>query len=73
MKWNNFLESLPAIGFDILIVYIKNKMSHEPYEINYYTCNSSKYMEIIGSNNMDMKFSFWTKINLERVFDEIQN
>jgi hypothetical protein len=73
MKWNNFLECTPAIGFDILIVYIRKKMPHEPYEINYYTCKSPLYMNIIGEHNMDLRFAFWTKINLDQAFDEIQS
>ena len=73
MKWNNFLECLPNIGMKILIVNLYRNQERTVLLERFFTCESEKYMNIIGEHNMDMRYTFWTKINTFGILNEIQS
>jgi hypothetical protein len=67
MRWHNFLEAKPADFHDIVIYYQPGSF----IDRKFYICKSQDYMNIVGSNNMDLRFAFWTILNLDEIDDYI--
>lgn len=58
-KWYNFLECLPALGLEIIIINIfKEENTHE-LQMRVFVCKSKDYLRILGENNMNHMNTFW--------------